>query len=299
MLTQDLYADFIAARKPGWAPGTLVFYQKRLKKFVAAFGAREFAGLRVREIMEYLDAAGANASDSTRRHNIVAFEQLQQFALHQGVIERKLVAKLDKPAVAKRERLPTDEETRKLLARASPEFRLIYAALRQCGARPGELCRASWADVQTENGERKIVLKRHKTAKKTGKDRVIPLGRKLAKLVEEAGKGRTDGPIFRSPAGRAWTVENLSKTYSRLRDAAGLPRDLVLYLARHEHGSKICAEKGIHAAASALGHSSITTTQRYVHPSVEELRVNQDLFDAGDVPAAEEPPAAGELRPAA
>jgi hypothetical protein len=31
------------------------------------------------------------------------------------------------------------------------------------------------------------------------------------------------------PSGRQWEVANLSRTYSRLRDQAGLPRDLVLY----------------------------------------------------------------------
>src|SRR5262245_45158162 len=38
----------------------------------------------------------------------------------------------------------------------------------------------------------------------------------------------------RSDAASTCSVPNLSRTYSRLRDLAGLPRDLVLYVARHE-----------------------------------------------------------------
>jgi integrase len=49
-----------------------------------------------------------------------------------------------------------------------------------------------------------------------------------------------------------------------LRDNAGLPRDLVLYLARHECGTKICREKGIEYARRLLGHTNVTTTQRYM-----------------------------------
>src|SRR5579862_6518077 len=53
---------------------------------------------------------------------------------------------------------------------------------------------------------------------------------------------KTAGPSSCLPLGR---VENLSRTYSRLRDLACLPKDLMLYLARHECGTKICREKGI------------------------------------------------------
>ena len=56
-----------------------------------------------------------------------------------------------------------------------------------------------------------------------------------------------------------------------LRDIAGLPNDLVLYLARHECGTKICREKGIEYARRLLGHSNISTTQRYMHLDNNEL----------------------------
>ncbi|MBS0260531.1 MAG: tyrosine-type recombinase/integrase, partial [Planctomycetes bacterium] len=83
-------------------------------------------------------------------------------------------------------------------------------------------------------------------------------------MLDQTTGDRTEGPVFRSPSGRAWRVENLSRTYSRLRDLAGLPKDLVLYLARHECGTKICREKGIEYARRLLGHSNISTTQRYM-----------------------------------
>src|SRR5436190_22846860 len=110
-----------------------------------------------------------------------------------------------------------------LVAKASPAFRLIYSALRQCGDRPGELCRATIADVDRPN--RVITLKEHKTARKTGQVRRIPIGRKLGELLNQAIGTRTEGPVFQCPSGRAWRVENHSRTYSRLRDLAGLPKD--------------------------------------------------------------------------
>ena len=90
---------------------------------------------------------------------------------------------------------------------------------------------------------------------------------------------RAAGPVFLSPTGKAWTVPNLSRTYARLRDEAGLPRDLVLYLARHECGTKICREKGIEFARRLLGHAHISTTQRYMHLDDRELADAQDLVE--------------------
>ena len=124
-----------------------------------------------------------------------------------------------------------------------------------------------------------IVLREHKTARKTGKPRRIPIGQKLGELLDQAIGKRSEGPVFLSPAGRGWSVQNLCRTYSRMRDQAGLPRDLVLYLARHECGTKICREKGIEYARRLLGHANISTTQRYMHLDERELADAQDLVE--------------------
>src|SRR5262245_21202214 len=87
-------------------------------------------------------------------------------------------------------------------------------ALRQCSARPGELCRATIADI--DRTSRVIVLREQKTVCKTGKPRRIPIGRKLAELLEQAIGERNEGPIFLSPSGKGWSVQNLSRTYSPL-----------------------------------------------------------------------------------
>ncbi|MGE5192477.1 MAG: tyrosine-type recombinase/integrase, partial [Deltaproteobacteria bacterium] len=241
------------------------------------FNARDLASLTPLEIDEHLAEAGAGMSDSTRHHNAVALGRLQKFVLEHKVLDKPVFGKLEKLRVGRRDRVPTAAETEVILAQASPAFRLIYSALRQCGARPGELCRATIADVDRANCV--ITLKEHKTARKTGRPRRIPISRKLGELLALAIETRTEGPVFLSPAGKAWTVPNLSRTYSRLRDLAGLPRDLVLYLARHECGTKICREKGIEFARRLLGHANIATTQRYMHLDDRELADAQDLVE--------------------
>ena len=53
----------------------------------------------------------------------------------------------------------------------------------------------------------------------------------------------------------------------------------MLYLARHESGTKICRKKGIEFVRRLLGHSTISTTQRYMHLDDRELADAQDLVD--------------------
>ena len=277
MLIGKIVETFISWNQRHRASATVAFYRARLKKFRVAYSARELASLTPLEIDEHLATAGTGMSDSTRHHDVVALERLQKFAIEHKLLDKPVFGNLEKPRVGRRDRVPTAAETEALLAKASPEFRLIYSALRQCGARPGELCRATIADVDRAN--RVIMLKEHKTARKTGLVRRIPIGKKLQELLDQAIGCRTEGPVFLCPAGRAWRVENLSRTYSRLRDLAGLPKDLVLYLARHECGTKICREKGIEYARRLLGHSNISTTQRYMHLDDSELADAQDLIE--------------------
>src|SRR5262249_37040514 len=169
-----------SAPRPG-APATMAFYRARLKRFVEAYNSRELATLTSLEIDDHLAQAGDGLSDSTRHHDAVALQRLQQFALEHKLLETPIFGKLEKPPVGHRHRLPTADETAAILSHASPAFRLIYSALRQCGARPGELCRATIADIdRTANA---IILLEHKTARKSGKPRRIPIGQKLGELI--------------------------------------------------------------------------------------------------------------------
>ena len=146
MLTGELIECFFAWCSRHRSPTTLAFYRARLKKFCREFNAREMGSLTPLEIDQHLADSGTGMSDSTRHHDAVALQRLQKFALEHKLLDKPVIGKLEKPRVGRRDRIPTTAETEAIMARASPQFRLIYSALRQCGARPGELCRATIAD---------------------------------------------------------------------------------------------------------------------------------------------------------
>ncbi|MDE2103068.1 MAG: site-specific integrase [Patescibacteria group bacterium] len=281
MIIAELLAKFHAYNVRHKSDKTVRFYRSRLRLFAAKFGKRPVGKLTPLEIDEFLELAGRNAdgqplSSTTCRHNAVALTTLQSFALEHELIAKPWFRKLKKPRARRRERIPEPEEIAALLKHANPAFRLIYTALAQSGARPGELCAATIADVIRDERPR-IELAKHKTAAKTGKPRIIPLGGHFLATVIAAIGDRQAGPIFLSEQGKGWNVNNLSSMHRKLRDAAGLPRDLVLYLARHRFATE-CLRAGVslNDVSLLMGHADIKTTQIYLHRDATEAAAGQD-----------------------
>lgn len=285
MLVKKVTRRFLEWISEHRAENTYKFYDGRLAPFVRRFGDLECSKLKKSHIEKYFksvnywqagDKAGKPMAPDTQRSNIVAFEQWQKFAIKLKAITEPIIEDIEKPVGRMRERLPTAAEVELIKAKCSPEFLLVYQALRQSGARPNELARATVADWNKTDGM--IVLEKHKTARKTGRPRKIAVGQSLLALITQSLGERTDGPLFLSPQGRQWTTESLSATFRRNRNAAGVTSEVVLYTARHEHATEICRTLSIEDAADLLGHTSTNTTRRYRHKTPAELRDNQDAF---------------------
>lgn len=277
-VAQLITAFYAHCKREKRSPKTIRFYESRLAAFLKAFGKRPAASLKSLEIKTFLDKAGEGYSSSTQHHNAVAVTCLHNFAIAEELIKKPWwQGKLKKPPMGRRQRIPTPEEIARLLHCAPPEFRLIYIGLAESGARPGELCRAIIGDVDWP--KKRLKLLEHKTAAKTGRPRIIAIGANFEKTLRAAIGERTEAaaPVFLNSRGKAWTTENLSGIHRRLRDAAGLPRDLVLYLARHRFGTEaLKAGVPLKDVADLMGHSSVTTTEIYLHRDVTELAGDQD-----------------------
>jgi len=273
MIIGTLVEQFLEWCQPRRSTATVKHYRSRLKPFVEKFRNCKLTNLTPLEIQSYLDNLNTGYAPDTQRANIVVVETLQSWAVKMKIIEQPILFKIEKPTGRLRERIPTKRETKMILRHASPEFKLVYQALRQSGARPNEIARMTIEDIK----DGRIELKEHKTAKKTGKPRIIPIGHKFEELIKQGIGDRKTGAIFLSPRGKPWTAANLSSNFRRIRNRMKLKKDLVLYLARHEHATIVCHKAGIHAASRALGHSNIQTTMRYAKDDFDKMQKNQDL----------------------
>jgi integrase/recombinase XerC len=108
------------------------------------------------------------------------------------------------------------------------------------------------------------------------KERIVPVGVKaieaLKAYVEERGVSRREDPIFINSFGERLTtrsVGRLTKKYSR---HSGIFRKVSPHSLRHTFATHLLdAGADIREIQEMLGHSSLSTTQRYTHVSMGKL----------------------------
>jgi len=97
--------------------------------------------------------------------------------------------------------------------------------------------------------------------------------------------------VFPSPRKRGahLSYSAFAKPYTKLRKHLGLPEDLVLYTARHTFATDMLDKTGnLALVQKILGHESITTTQRYLHPQLKGIAELVNERNAENAERAEE-----------
>jgi site-specific recombinase XerC len=86
--------------------------------------------------------------------------------------------------------------------------------------------------------------------------------------------GRSEGWVWISPyKGKHIGEGMVYRQWVRARQAAGLPRELVLYCARHDLGSFVLAKTGnLKAVMNAMGHGDVRSAMVYQRPEAEIIR---------------------------
>jgi integrase len=141
------------------------------------------------------------------------------------------------------------------------------------GLRRGELVALRWQDVDFTR--HKIVVQRaisanvEATSTKSRRARDVPLPDQAAgaldRLSQRGDFTSANDFVFVNRLGRRLDASAVRRRVERARDAAGL-RPLRFHDLRHTYGSLLVAG-GVDLASvkAAMGHSRITTTERYLH----------------------------------
>jgi site-specific recombinase XerD len=85
---------------------------------------------------------------------------------------------------------------------------------------------------------------------------------------------KATGYVFRDAGGSGLVETSLAHTHKRVRELLKMPSEFVLHTLRHTFGTRL-GEGGADAFTimRLMGHSSVTTSQRYVHPTPETLEL--------------------------
>jgi integrase len=145
--------------------------------------------------------------------------------------------------------------------------------LRATGARPSEVFSMRWEYVLPETQ-----TYRNPTGKTRSARRIIPLlhpaGDVLARRHSYQGRP-VSGWIFPASSGSGHMV-TIQKAFVKARRLAGLPKELVLYTARHGAATELAAVLSTKELMNVLGHSDAATAMRYQHPETANLQARLD-----------------------
>lgn len=294
------------------SPHTLRSYGNDLEQFLAFLtppgtpmpAPQEVTHVMIREFIAHLHDLRLEKSTIARK--LAAIRSFFKYAVREGVVARspaRMVAtpKLPKriPAVLSAEDLnafldsiaadpqPASGRQRKL-ARQSDESRLmvrrdraILEMLYASGLRVSELTGLNLLDM-----DRKELMLRVRG--KGSKERIVPYGGKAEKALEayesvrdeilrKAG-GRGDRQaVFLNHFGTRLTQRSVARIVKKYARLANVNWDLHPHSLRHAFATHLLADGAdLRAIQELLGHSSLSTTQRYTHATIRQLL---EVFD--------------------
>jgi integrase len=259
----DISEAFLLWSERHQSPETYRGYHFYVQSFCEACGYLPARELKPFHITQWIDG---KAWGQTSQFNAVRSAlRVFNWAVKQKILDVSPLKGMERPRPKSRDKYLADEDFHKLFRAASKPFKLFLFALRQTGARPSEVRRLTWDQVQVDCW----VLKEHKTSGKTGKARVIYLSAAMNKVMKFLRKHSDSKNVFLNCRGRRWTTNAVRLQMARLRKKAGLPEDTCAYLIRHAFGTYgILNGVDPVTLAELMGHADTTMINRvYVHLS--------------------------------
>jgi integrase/recombinase XerC len=257
---------------------TLRSYRVDLADFQRFLAVRAGVGLAaaesrlVRAWLASLHARGLSPASIGRK--LAALRSCCRFLVRRGVLERNPAREVRAPRQPRRlvSFLPIDEATQLVEGRAVggpgrlrdlAVLELLYAS----GLRVSEL---SGLDLDALDRAARTV----RVVGKGRKERIVPYGGAAARALEAwlARRGEQPGPLFASARGRRLGVRAIHTIVRRAARAAGLARRVSPHTLRHTFATHLLdGGADLRMIQELLGHSRLSTTQRYTHVAAEQL----------------------------
>ena len=253
-------------------PQTVQFYAAKLNRLLEY---PSIAGVRLDKIDEgviegYVVARRASVGPATVNRELATLRRMLRLA-H----EWKDISRVPKIRLLNGERIRDFVLSRQMeevyLAACAQPLADIALLILETGLRIGEALSLPWTDVVLDPlaGSRFGYL-RVREGKTKNARRIIPLTDKANEMLrnrQQAGE-----LVFANRDGRRYLVTSINHLHQKARAIVGLGKDFVIHSLRHTMLTRL-GESGVDAFTimRIAGHSSITVSQRYVHPSPEAM----------------------------
>jgi integrase/recombinase XerC len=284
------------------SPHTIRGYQNDLEQFLkfltppgtAMPPVQDVNHLMIREFVSYLHDLKLEKSSIARK--LAALRSFFKFAVREGLVVRNPARMVSTPKLARRipavlsaedlnafldsivagpsRRGPgsAHDDSRLMVRRDRAILELLYAS----GLRVSELTGLNLGDM-----DRKELMLRVRG--KGNKERIIPYGGKAQQALEayeplrqevlrKAGERGDRQAVFLNHLGTRLTQRSVARIVKKYARIANINWDLHPHSLRHAFATHLLADGAdLRAIQELLGHSSLSTTQRYTHATIRQL----------------------------
>ena len=257
---------------------TLRSYANDLTDFQRFLAGRGVAGLAaadlraVRAWLAALHTRGLAAASVGRK--LAAVRSCFRFLVRRGVVEANPAREARTLRQPRRlvSFLPIDEATQLVDGRAvggASRARdvAILEMLYATGLRVSELAGLDLDDVDRDERTVRVLGKGRK-------ERIVPYGAHAARALEAwlGERGGRGGALFTNAQGGRLTARSVHTIVRRSARAAGLTRRVSPHTLRHTFATHLLdGGADLRAIQELLGHSRLSTTQRYTHVGADQL----------------------------
>ena len=281
-------------KEKGASSHTVRAYRGDIERFLAYLETQPDGNVDHRTIRAYMVSVYKGLKKSSLARRVSSIKAFFRFLQKRGYSEENPAQVIKNPRIEKHlpkfytvdemfhflDSLPDDSW---LHARNRAVFELIYST----GMRASEALGLNRQDVHLEG---LWVLVRGKG----GKERILPFGEKALGVLQhylsmKPGRdkgpepGREPGPepgrepLFPNARGGRLSYRGLLKVMKKHQIRAGLLKDLALHGIRHSFATHMLGGGAdLRSIQELLGHSKLSTTQKYTHISMEKI---MEIYD--------------------
>jgi integrase len=177
------------------------------------------------------------------------------------------------PGERNREFILTHAQERLYLEMATQPLNDVATLILDTGLRIGEALALEWSDIHLEPASgAKFGYLHVRDGKSRFARRNVPLTARVRAMLESRTAEAKALAVFAESAARPMLNSPLDHLHRELREALKMSGEFVLHSLRHTYGTRL-GEAGADAFTimRLMGHSSVTVSQRYVHPTPEAL----------------------------
>ncbi len=233
---------------------------------------QEVSVLEIRSYIGYLLKKNSKTSVGRKLSTLKSF---YHFAVKKGLLESNLARLIPSPKKSKvlprflsvdeafhlMENIPEGEG--KLILRDQTLFELMYG----CGLRVSEVVGLNKSDIDFSSQVLRI-------RGKGSKERIVPVPQKAFDLLKNYVQSHPENEevLFLGVRGKRLAIRTLQKLVENYQLTLGMGRKISAHGLRHSYATHLLGNGAdLRSLQQLLGHSSLSTTQKYTHISLEKL----------------------------